>query len=371
MSKAKKERRINGVKASTDLYFQLFQYLFYEPKYRKLSNNARVLYAILRDRYKLSVQTSQNVDTFIDDDGDIYCILDNTELSYLLTVSEPTAIKAKKELRNVGLLEEESVKDEPNRLYVLEPELTTDNWTFLSDLDDLRKQKKAKKNERMEKLKEKRKSEKEKQKQSEPSQSVGDLNNFSHQENRESVKTGDLNNFSHVTKESLEYTKVFNIQTDITYFSKYVGKTVPSLFVDFYKEYFKTTKYAKIELTKLCEEQNVLLVFEAIKRAIDGEPDKPIAYIKGTVKKWAAANCETLEDIQNYEKEHREKRKRDKAKGKQLSVRRKEITPEWLEEQKRQEQQQSVEESGQAVSSQPTEEELKQLQEDLKRYKRD
>ncbi|MCV5366693.1 replication initiator protein A, partial [Escherichia coli] len=77
--------------------FQLFQYLFYEPKYRKLSNNARVLYSILRDRYKLSVQTSQVKDTFIDEDGNIFCILDNTELSYLLTVSEPTAIKAKKE----------------------------------------------------------------------------------------------------------------------------------------------------------------------------------------------------------------------------------------------------------------------------------
>ncbi|MEX0415488.1 replication initiator protein A [Bacillus sp. C30] len=153
MSTNKRERRINGRKASTDLYFPLHQFLFYEPKYRKLSNNARVLYSILRDRYKLSLQTSQHVDTYIDSEGDIYCILDNTELSYLLAVSEPTAIKAKKELHAVELLDEEYVKDEPNRLYVLDPELTTDNWTYMAELDEIRKQKKEKRLEQSKKRK--------------------------------------------------------------------------------------------------------------------------------------------------------------------------------------------------------------------------
>ncbi|WP_270364749.1 replication initiator protein A [Bacillus paranthracis] len=335
MTKSNKERRINGMKASTDLYFQLFQYLFYEPKYRKLSNNARVLYSILRDRYKLSVQTSQVKDTFIDDDGNIFCILDNTELSYLLTVSEPTAIKAKKELHAAALLEEVPVKDEANRLYVLEPELTTDNWTYMSELDELRKQKKEKKDARVKKLKEKKKAEKDQQKDNEPQSAVGDLNNFSHQENGDSAKDGDLNNFSHVTKESLENTKVFTIQNDITYFSKYVGKSIPDLIIDFYNKYFKTTKYAKIELTKMCEEENTLLVFESIKRAIDGEPDKPIAYIKKTITNWNAANCETLEDIQKYEEKHRDKKKQNKSKSNYTPKNksgRKELLPKWMNE---------------------------------------
>ncbi|MGR5966828.1 replication initiator protein A [Bacillus cereus] len=145
MSKSKRDRRIDGEKASKDLYFQLFQYLFYEPKYRKLDNNARVLYSILRDRYKLSVQTSQSKDTYVDNEGYIYCIADNTELSYMLMVSEPIAIKAKKQLHDVGLLDEEPVKDGANRLYVLEPELTTDNWMYKAEIEDLRKKKKAKK----------------------------------------------------------------------------------------------------------------------------------------------------------------------------------------------------------------------------------
>ncbi|PGE00021.1 replication initiator protein A [Bacillus pseudomycoides] len=359
MSTDKKERRINGRKASTDLYFPLHQFLFYEPKYRKLSNNARVLYSILRDRYKLSLQTSQHVDTYIDSEGDIYCILDNTELSYLLAVSEPTAIKAKKELHAVELLDEEYVKDEPNRLYVLEPELTTDNWTYMAELDEIRKQKREKKTEQAKKRKEKKDTEETEKSQS----SVGDLNNFSHQENKDSAKNGDLNNFSHVTKESLEYTKVFVIQTDFTYFSKYVGKSIPDLLVDFYNRYFKTTKYAKVELTKLSEEQNVLLVFEAIKRAIDGEPDKPIAYIKATVSKWNTANCETLEDILNYEKEHREQKKKDrKPKLPKKRSNRTEIAPDWLGEQKEAEWNQN--------GSQASEEERKRLEEELKKYKR-
>jgi len=367
MTQSKKERRINGMKASTDLYFQLFQYLFYEPKYRELSNNARVLYSILRDRYKLSLQTSQVKDTFIDEDGNIFCILDNTELSYLLTVSEPTAIKAKKELHAAALLEEVSVKDEANRLYVLEPELTTDNWTYMSELDELRKQKKEKKNERIKKQKEKKKAEKAQKKINESQSLVGDLNNFSHQENGDSAKNGDLNIFSHVTKESLENTKVFNIQNDFNYFSKYVGKSVPDLIIDFYNQYFKTTKYAKIELTKLCEEENAVLVFESIKRAIDGEADKPIAYIKKTITNWNAAHCDTFEDIQKYEEKHRNNKKQIKAKGnynpKNKTVR-KEIVPEWVGEEE------NTSLTG-ADNGQASEEERKRLDDVLKKYKRD
>ncbi|PFC85189.1 hypothetical protein CN272_22315 [Bacillus anthracis] len=369
MSKSNKERRINGMKASTDLYFQLFQYLFYEPKYRKLSNNARVLYSILRDRYKLSVQTSQVKDTFIDDDGNIFCILDNTELSYLLTVSEPTAIKAKKELHAAGLLEEEPVKDEANRLYVLEPELTTDNWTYMSELDELRKQKKEKKNDRIKKQKEKKKAEKAQKKDDESQSSVGDLNNFSHQENGDSGKNGDLNNFSHVTKESLENTKVFTIQNDFTYFSKYVGRSIPDLITDFYNQYFKTTKYAKIELTKMCEEENTLLVFESIKRAIDGEAEKPIAYIKKTIANWNAAKCETLEDIQKYEEKHREKKKQNKSKGSYTpknKTARKEMVPEWVGEEDNLSS--AAEKNGQVPEN--SEENQKRFDEVLKKYKR-
>lgn len=366
MTKDKKERRINGKKASKELYFQLNQYLFYEPKYRKLSNNARVLYSILRDRYKLSLLTSEHTDTYTDTDGNIYCILDNTEISYLLTVSEPTAIKAKKELHAAELLDEEPVKDEPNRLYVLEPELTTGNWTYMSELEELRKQKREKKAERIKKQKEKRASERSVKKQEEFPLSDGDLNNFSHQKNRDSAKNGDLNNFSHVTKESLEYTKVFVIQTDFNNFSKYVGNSIPNLIVNFYNQYFKTTKYAKIELTKMCEEENTLLVFEAIKRAIDGEPDKPIAYIWKTIKNWNTANCETLEDIQKYEEKHREKKQQNKKSKKRAT--RKEQVPEWLHEVKEtsSSNEQDVEKDEHTLA-----EERKRLEEVLKKYKKD
>nr|WP_267128663.1 hypothetical protein [Bacillus thuringiensis] len=70
-------------------------------------------------------------------------------------VSEPIAIKAKKQLHDVGLLDEEPVKDGANRLYVLEPELTTDNWMYKAEIEiyEKRKRQKKKKKEKNEKRK--------------------------------------------------------------------------------------------------------------------------------------------------------------------------------------------------------------------------
>ncbi|MBJ4321006.1 DnaD domain protein, partial [Salmonella enterica subsp. enterica serovar Typhimurium] len=133
---------------------------------------------------------------------------------------------------------------------------------------------------------------------------------------------------------------------------------------------FKTTKYAKMELTKMCEEENAVLVFESIKRAIDGEADKPIAYIKKTITNWNAANCDTLEDIQKYEEKHRNKKKQMKAKGsytpKNKTVR-KEMVPEWVGSEENSSS--TAEDNGQVPEN--LEENQKRLDELLKKRKRD
>lgn len=121
---------------------QVSTFLEYNPKYSKLSGNARRLYAILlkrfemtRWRYEAHLEDAGGTDagyTYIDEFGDLFAICSNYELkfwfrtedNYSITFpTDKTIIKLKKELRDVGLIEE--VKQSawrPNRIYAHQPE---------------------------------------------------------------------------------------------------------------------------------------------------------------------------------------------------------------------------------------------------------
>ncbi|MGR9527642.1 replication initiator protein A (plasmid) [Priestia megaterium] len=157
---SKKKRRISAVKASKESYFKLHWFLLYEDKYRKLSPKAKLLYGLLRSRFELSNTNVQNgvpdADNFIDEENNIFCIFDNVEISFLLDMSVPTVIDAKKELDEAELLEEVQIKDQANRMYVLDPVLDSDMWTFKQQLADIKAKKAEKDKERVRKQKEKR-----------------------------------------------------------------------------------------------------------------------------------------------------------------------------------------------------------------------
>ena len=111
-------------------------YLEYNPKYLKLSNSARRLYAILLKRYNWTKHNHEKYTdevlergeedefTFKDEFGDLFCLISNAELQFWMRKatnfpSETTIITLKKELRRFGLIEE--VKQgawRPNKLYV-------------------------------------------------------------------------------------------------------------------------------------------------------------------------------------------------------------------------------------------------------------
>ncbi|GAA3332316.1 hypothetical protein GCM10020331_091980 [Ectobacillus funiculus] len=55
-------------------------------------------------------QGMEGTRSYRDDSGYIYLLADNTELTYLFQISEPTLVKIKKELARYGLLEEVRVK---------------------------------------------------------------------------------------------------------------------------------------------------------------------------------------------------------------------------------------------------------------------
>jgi len=106
------------------LFYQLPKYLCDNEKYKnKLSNNAKVLYALLRDRHSLSMS---NKDNWIDDDGFVFLRFTRIAMADMLGVSEPTAKKAFEELVSFGLISEERLgQGKANRIYLEKIEITS------------------------------------------------------------------------------------------------------------------------------------------------------------------------------------------------------------------------------------------------------
>ena len=99
-------------------FYMLHKVLFINEKYKKLSDSAKVTYAILNDRVSLSIKNN-----WIDQNGDIYFIFTNENLQEVLDKSKNTITKIKKELQEVGLLEQVKTGfNQPNKLYLHEIE---------------------------------------------------------------------------------------------------------------------------------------------------------------------------------------------------------------------------------------------------------
>lgn len=98
-------------------FYRVPKPLLNSPRYRGLSNESILVYAIFRDRFELSLRNK-----WIDKNNGIYFIFTVRELGELIKRSKATVIKIKKELVKYELLEEEQVGyNQPNRLYILSP----------------------------------------------------------------------------------------------------------------------------------------------------------------------------------------------------------------------------------------------------------
>ena len=96
-------------------FYQMPKFLF-EEEFKKLSNDARVLYSLLRDRHELSIKNE-----WYNNKNEVYLIMTREEMEKMLNLSLPTIIKALKELKSINLIEEERKgQGKPNLLYLLE-----------------------------------------------------------------------------------------------------------------------------------------------------------------------------------------------------------------------------------------------------------
>ena len=101
-----------------ETYYQLPKVFFTNKNYINLSNDAKIAYSILKDRFNYSIKNN-----WVDNEKHIYFIYTNKELMSILNCSEKKVISIKKELSNNKLLFQKRIGlNQPNRLYLGKPE---------------------------------------------------------------------------------------------------------------------------------------------------------------------------------------------------------------------------------------------------------
>jgi hypothetical protein len=107
-------KRITLDEVNNSNFYQLPKFLF-EAEFKGLSNDAKILYALLKERANLSIKNN-----WINENNEVYFIYTIDEIEEMLQVSRMTAVKAKKELVEYKLLEDERVGlKQANKLYLM------------------------------------------------------------------------------------------------------------------------------------------------------------------------------------------------------------------------------------------------------------
>lgn len=95
-------------------FYQLPKFLFKKEKYKKMSTEAKTMYALFIDRMKLSIKNN-----WLDKDDNVYIIFTNEEVRQELNCCIATAVKVVKELKKYGLiLTKRQGLGKPNLIYL-------------------------------------------------------------------------------------------------------------------------------------------------------------------------------------------------------------------------------------------------------------
>lgn len=112
-----KFEKISASKYETSRFYQLPKFLFEDNYFSKMTTEAKVMYALLKDRFELS-----RINNWVDEENNIYLLYTNKQLCSILQYGEPKIIKLKKELEKFNLiLNERQGLNKPNKIYLLEP----------------------------------------------------------------------------------------------------------------------------------------------------------------------------------------------------------------------------------------------------------
>lgn len=122
-------RRIRASEVEESRFYKMPKWLIHDERFKGLSNDARVLYMIMRDRHELSLSNK-----WIDGEGFVYMIYTRESMCADLGVSIKPVIKAVKELLSFNLIDEvRQGCNKPNLLYVLTIDLDS-QWKCHIDI---------------------------------------------------------------------------------------------------------------------------------------------------------------------------------------------------------------------------------------------
>ena len=98
---------------NTNRFYQTPKFLF-EGEFKKITNDAKVLYSLLKDRHELSLKNN-----WVNDNNEVFLVYTRENMADMLCVTQPTLRKAIDQLKQFGLMEEERVGlNKPNRIYL-------------------------------------------------------------------------------------------------------------------------------------------------------------------------------------------------------------------------------------------------------------
>lgn len=107
-------RRYKINEINQERHFKIPKELFTNPLYKHLNSDAKLLYAILKDRMELSRKNG-----WVNENGEIYLIYTREDLMDFLGVAKATIVKLFKQLKEAGLIDETRPgQGHPNRIFI-------------------------------------------------------------------------------------------------------------------------------------------------------------------------------------------------------------------------------------------------------------
>lgn len=314
-------------------HFQVPKVFFTNEKYNKLSNDAKVAWAIFDDRSQLS-----EMNEWFDDNGDIYFIFRQDEICEVLNCRTQKWQAIKKELVEAGLLEfERQGLNKPNLMYVLQPEVTDEDIYKIKKTEEKRVEPYSRKEVRKSnfrenkgnlniKLQEIRKSNSNDTELNDPDFKDSSSSSSSKGELQEADKKQKELNAQQTSADKDQYPKTLNdpkladlIKYYCNVFHKRDLEGRPKMHIEDILDYWKF-------------EEPFELIEEAIAQAEIG--DKAWNYAYGTLKSWRDEGIKTLEQAKEsslaFERAKKKSRQYSKKQSNHLPTQRVDNVPDYI-----------------------------------------
>ena len=132
-------QRYNATQINAELFWKFPKFLSENKKYADLSNDDRVAYMLIKDRYRYSLSNN-----WINEKGDVYVYFTIEELRELLHVGKNKVTRVKQHLMDYDLLEIEKQgfdpkkkKNFPDRIYLLQPDYDPTDLISISQVSQV------------------------------------------------------------------------------------------------------------------------------------------------------------------------------------------------------------------------------------------